>query len=388
MNKKSIIFATILYLAVASSWASLSAGLEAFARRDYSTAVKEFLPAAEQGNALAQYKLGQLYSGGRDVPGDEVLELKWLQLAANQGHKLAQYDLGRFYRQRQKNAEALKWLRSSALLGNIEAQEFLGRWFLSNDGVARDVSEAIKWLTLAALQGSTSAQSQIDLERAEPGLERGLLFFQNARFESAVEELSPFAKQGNARAQYALGWMYTYGDGLTVKPDMVLALKWIKLAANQNYPDAQLWLAQQNVNHDRAERLKWYRLAADQGHVPAIASLANIYEYGQEGEKLDLEHAAKLYIQAARMGNARMQVQVGDIYAAGKGVPIDLVEAFKWYARAADKNWVPAQCKLGDLYASGTGVTKDMDRAIYWYTKAADEDYNEAQRKLVGIITK
>jgi TPR repeat protein len=83
-----------------------------------------------------------------------------------------------------------------------------------------------------------------------------------------------------------------------------------------------------------------------------------------------------------------MQVQVGDIYAAGKGVPIDLVEAFKWYARAADKNWVPAQCKLGDLYASGTGVTKDMDRAIYWYTKAADEDYNEAQRKLVGIITK
>jgi TPR repeat protein len=41
--------------------------------------------AAEQGDAVAQYDLGQRYDLGLGVPMDRVEALKWLTLAAAQG---------------------------------------------------------------------------------------------------------------------------------------------------------------------------------------------------------------------------------------------------------------------------------------------------------------
>jgi uncharacterized protein len=46
-------FATVLLLA-APAWADFADGLAAYDRGDYETAFEEFLPLAEQGDALAQ----------------------------------------------------------------------------------------------------------------------------------------------------------------------------------------------------------------------------------------------------------------------------------------------------------------------------------------------
>ncbi len=45
--------------------ADFQAGLEAYHRGDYATALKEFRPLAEQGEAEAQHKLGGMYASGR-----------------------------------------------------------------------------------------------------------------------------------------------------------------------------------------------------------------------------------------------------------------------------------------------------------------------------------
>jgi TPR repeat protein len=56
--------------------------LTAAAARDESDAATWFARAAERGNALAQYQLGQSYEFGRGVSTDIFEALKWYELSA------------------------------------------------------------------------------------------------------------------------------------------------------------------------------------------------------------------------------------------------------------------------------------------------------------------
>ena len=78
-------------------WADFSDGIAAYDRGDYAAALKEWRPLAEQGNAGAQYNLGQMYIYGRGVPEDYAEAAKWYRKAAEQGHANAQYNLGVMY---------------------------------------------------------------------------------------------------------------------------------------------------------------------------------------------------------------------------------------------------------------------------------------------------
>ncbi len=64
---------------------------------DYATALQEWRPLAENGNADAQYKLGFMYEEGRGVPLDGIESAKWYRKAARQGHAAAQRSLGLKY---------------------------------------------------------------------------------------------------------------------------------------------------------------------------------------------------------------------------------------------------------------------------------------------------
>jgi hypothetical protein len=94
----------------------------------------------------------------------------------------------------------------------------------------------------------------------------------------------------------------------------------------------------------------------------------------------------------AAAGDAAAQVQVGDAYAAGKGIPrdsrqlaADYTQAAAWYRKAADQGNTVGQIHLGDLYRDGRGVSRDMAQAIVWYRKAADKGDAGAQGSL-GLL--
>ncbi len=84
-----MLLALVVVLVAAPAWADFKAGKEAYLRGDYATALKEWRPLAEQGDALAQYNLGVMYFMGRGVPQDDVQARMWLNLAAAQGHEPA-----------------------------------------------------------------------------------------------------------------------------------------------------------------------------------------------------------------------------------------------------------------------------------------------------------
>jgi TPR repeat protein len=96
----------------------VTAGAEAYKRGDYATAVKEWRPLAEQGDVIAQYNLGLMYSTGYDIPVDDAESVSWYRLAAAQGHADAQFNLGVMYATGwgvpQDAAEAVRWYRLSA----------------------------------------------------------------------------------------------------------------------------------------------------------------------------------------------------------------------------------------------------------------------------------
>ncbi len=93
------VFVLVLTLALPAPVlaADLEAGLEAYDRGDYATALKEWRPLAEQGHATAQFALGAMYSSGQHVPQDYAEAVKWYRLAAEQGQADAQHDLGLMY---------------------------------------------------------------------------------------------------------------------------------------------------------------------------------------------------------------------------------------------------------------------------------------------------
>jgi len=75
----------------------MTRGVNAYLRGNYATALRQFKPLAEQGDAWAQYWLGRLYYRGEGVLKNYKTALKWYRLAAEQGFTDAQYQLGVMY---------------------------------------------------------------------------------------------------------------------------------------------------------------------------------------------------------------------------------------------------------------------------------------------------
>jgi TPR repeat protein len=94
----------------------------------------------------------------------------------------------------------------------------------------------------------------------------------------------------------------------------------------------------------------------------------------------------------ANAGDAASQVQVGDGYAAGRGllrnmkqVAEDYRQAAGWYRKAAEQGSVAGELRLAALYRDGSGVARDMAQAAEWYRKAAEQGDVGAQATL-GVL--
>ena len=101
MKNLTAIFCLTLTLLLGSMGNSESAdfqkGLTAYQSGDHATALREWEPLAEQGNADAQYNLGVMYEKGNGVLQDYKTAMKWYRLAAKQGYARAQSNLGYMY---------------------------------------------------------------------------------------------------------------------------------------------------------------------------------------------------------------------------------------------------------------------------------------------------
>jgi TPR repeat protein len=125
----SIRFPVVLVLSVVClvmpAWADFQAGMDAYNRGDFKTALREWQPLAEQGDARAQFSYGLLHENGDGVLRDY--------------------------------AKARQWYEKAAAQGDAKAQLYLGLQYSFGQGVPMDVVEAYMWYSLAAGNGNMHA---------------------------------------------------------------------------------------------------------------------------------------------------------------------------------------------------------------------------------------
>jgi TPR repeat protein len=132
-------------------------GLTAYKRGDYATALHEWTPLAEQGDAYTQFSLGVMYLEGRGVSQDDKTAAIWFRRAAEQGVVQAQHYLGVMYEHGrgvlQDEKAAVTWYRRAAEQGYAGAQFDLGLMYYHGRGVPQDDKTAAMWFRRAAEQG-------------------------------------------------------------------------------------------------------------------------------------------------------------------------------------------------------------------------------------------
>lgn len=111
---------------------------------------------------------------------------------------------------------------------------------------------------------------------AHADFETGCAAFERGDYAAARDAWEPLAAQGHAQAQFRLGCLYTFGQG--VPEDLELALRLYRLAAEQGDADAQnnlggMYAEGLGVELDLVEAYTWFELAAAQGHELARRNL-------------------------------------------------------------------------------------------------------------------
>jgi len=168
-----------------------------------------------------------------------------------------------------------------------------------------------------------------------------------------LDGLLPLAKAGNADAQNNLGDMYSDGEG--VPQNYGEAVRWYRLAAEQEYSWAQynlgwMYLHGEGLPQDNVEALNWIQLAVGQDNIGAQTTLGNMY-YEGNGVPQDYGEAVKWYRLAAEQGDNVAQYELGNMYYNGIGVPQNYILAHAW-ANLASANGYPDAPELRDSIAS------------------------------------
>lgn len=130
---------------------------------------------------------------------------------------------------------------------------------------------------------------------------KGLKAYKAEKYSQAMNFYKEAAKQGSAKAEFNIGYLYDYGWG---------------------------------VAENEQEALKWYLMAAAQGYADAEYNIGILYEKG-EGVTQDYQEAMKWFLKAAAQGNNEAEFKIGYYYENGYGVTQDLKEAIEWFKKAA-----------------------------------------------------
>src|SRR3954464_12439116 len=159
---RTMLGAAAALLLAGTAWAGVKEGVEAWQAGNFGAAVKEWRPLADQGDADAQFNMGQAYKLGRGVPAADLrIAQSWYEKAAQQGHAQARANLGLILFQNGERQRALPWIRKAAEDGDPRAQYVLGTALFNGDVVAKDWPRAYALMSLAADAGLPQAGTNL-----------------------------------------------------------------------------------------------------------------------------------------------------------------------------------------------------------------------------------
>ena len=367
---------------------------EAGLAKDREKAAKYWRMLAEAGDADAQIRLAKFY----EKKADEPETLRWLKMAAvrgktdaitllrekrmlaktipaaEAGDAAAQYELGKYYRRKQRTLGGFPMINFS-----------LGPFQIRQDSLPEP--EWMKQMRLSAEQGYAPAQYEMGVARM------GLYFGVPGDGEDAVRYFRLAAEQGHAEAMLCLALCYVQGKG--VKRDDAEAARFLQASAEKGNAQAMRLLAYayaQGIGVERddekaAEMFAAYAAAA-KIRMPERRIRGTLFSWSDDsdeqdaGEKMPLgdvlfllaegflkagydEDAVKWFRKAADAGSSAAKGELGKLYLLGRGVERDETHAMKLLhegSEGGDK--IAASLYACGIYAGWGGETPDKSRAI------------------------
>jgi len=346
-------------------------------------AVKWYRKAADQGYVKAQFNLAQAYFIGKGVPKNVAEAVKWYRKAAEQGDANAQYNLALCYNNGEgvpKNiAESVKWYRKAADQGLAEAQYSLGLMYTNGHGVPENAAESVKWFRKAAEQGYVEAQYNLGviygngggLSEDDTSAVKAFTFSETHISIEPPKELREMSqdfidyKWRNGSVQWAFGndtGATTIGIGLTQYDISEIALSELlsqyKDSFSRMIPGIK-WINSKVIELSGAE---WLYLELQSNAIDAsIHNIMLLTSYGKQQLILNFNSTTEEF----------------DKYQSGLRASIQSIE-IDWEALKFDTTLVAAkqgdtqaQYELGVLYGAGKGTKKDYSNAYLWWLISA-----------------
>lgn len=210
-----------------------------FGGERYSIALKILQPLAENGDAHAQFSLGEMYESGKGLPVNKAEAISWYRKSAALGYSQAQGRLGRLYEDGdgvpQNYKEAFEWYLKSANQGDAFYLYRLADLYAKGLGVARDFQSAEEWYIKAI-----SAQPTYWVNTARNNLADLYIsdLKQPKNYAKAIELYRQAASYGESVSQLNLAKLFETGTGVT--KNLILAHALAHLAENSFREDIKI----------------------------------------------------------------------------------------------------------------------------------------------------
>ena len=190
---------------------------------------------------------------------------------------------------------------------------------------------------------------------------------------NVFEQIRVYAETGDPVSQYEM-WLFN-DEGTLIPKNQQIALAWLTLSAEQEYPPAMYQLGKHCYDKGKnQEAFLWFLKAALLGNTDAQVCTAICYR-SNTGTFTNDKIAQQWMIKAAHQGNAQAQYDVAVGYQHGKsGCEVNIDKAIYWYSKSAEQNYPDACTNLGECYLKGIGVEKNLQTARELFLKAAEQN--------------
>ena len=269
------------------------AGLAAMNQKDYNSAWRDFMSAAQKGDSDGEFGIGGMLYNHVNPPGTGYYAQceKWLLASANHGNPKGMEFLGRFYFDSGRNiagginpgvnnapiSPALQaqaeekfklsrqWFQRAADKGDVYAMGNLAMMLDSGVGGPRDPERA------AQLRAQVKTEPDAAFARkatADPGKLAMDAAWQSGHYADAIKSAQASAEKGDANSEELLG--RAYYEGVGVARNYSTALFWLNKAVAQGNADAMFFLGlmyehARGVNQDIPKAMDLFDRAAEKG---------------------------------------------------------------------------------------------------------------------------
>ena len=238
-----------------------------------------FVKAADQGNASAQFWLGEMYSAGWGIPQDKARAAIWYRKAANQGLATAEFALGNMYETGRgaplNHKEAVMWIQKAAKQDFAPAKSWIETHAQDSASALASGADQSQQLQDQGVQAASSvAATQIDI-RYFPGNSRAVTDAELREIRNSLrwDPESVVLKQGGTARSNLI-------DGKGQKMGSVL-IRWDKTTApgadkSSTHPDE--WRGQFSIQVENATSCHFTssaQLEDDQGFIVVTGATWN-----------------------------------------------------------------------------------------------------------------